>query len=73
MKLMTINEVANRLKVSPRTVQRTIASGELKPVRISYKVVRLVDTEVEQWIESRPRTSSRQPKQLRKDSHVPSN
>jgi excisionase family DNA binding protein len=73
MKLITINEVATRLKVSPRTIQRTIARGELKPVRISQKVVRLVDTEVDQWIESRPRTRSRQPKQLRKDSHVQPN
>jgi excisionase family DNA binding protein len=73
MELLTIDQVAKRLKVSHRSVQRTIARGELSTVRLSHKVIRLVDAEVEQWIKSRPRTRPEQPKQLRKDSHVQPN
>lgn len=66
MELLTITEVAKRLKVSTRTVHRTIANGELMPIRLSESLVRLTDAEVSRWIQSRPVGRSEQPKQLRK-------
>ena len=39
--LLTVKDVANRLRVSTRTVWRFIANGELRTVRIGKRIVRI--------------------------------
>ena len=39
--LLTVPEVAERLKIKPRTVYTIIERGELKSVRVSAKLIRV--------------------------------
>jgi excisionase family DNA binding protein len=47
--LLTKRDVAQHLAVSPRTVQRYIATGALRPVRIG-NVVRFEQTELSAFV-----------------------
>jgi excisionase family DNA binding protein len=47
MKLLTANEVADRLQVVRRTVSRLVASGELRPLRITPRTVRYTSDDVD--------------------------
>lgn len=47
--LLTLKEAAARLRVSVRTVQRLMASGQLRPVRIGRRTL-LTDKECEAFL-----------------------
>jgi excisionase family DNA binding protein len=51
--LLTLGKVARRLGISPRSLSRLIASGELPVVRLSARVVRLSPSDLAAYIESR--------------------
>lgn len=48
--LLTINEVADRLKVTHRTVRNWIDSGALATVRIGSKLIRIRTSDLEDFI-----------------------
>ena len=47
--LLTLGETATRLRVSVRTVQRLIATGQLRPTRIGRRTL-VTDREVETYL-----------------------
>ncbi len=47
--LLTLAEVATRLRVSRRTVQRLVASGQLRVVKVASKSL-VTDAEVEAFV-----------------------
>jgi excisionase family DNA binding protein len=47
--LLTLNEVAAVLRVSVRTVQRLIASGQIRPTHIGRRTL-VTDREVESYL-----------------------
>ena len=51
--LLTLGEVARRLGISPRSLARLIAAGELPVVRLSARVVRISPADLDTYIESR--------------------
>jgi excisionase family DNA binding protein len=51
--LLTLGEVARRLGISPRSLARLIAAGELPVVRLSARVVRISPADLAAYIESR--------------------
>ncbi|MGC2295317.1 MAG: helix-turn-helix domain-containing protein [Candidatus Dormiibacterota bacterium] len=51
--LLTLGEVARRLGISPRSLSRLIASGELPVVRLSARVVRISPSDLTAYIEAR--------------------
>jgi excisionase family DNA binding protein len=50
--LLTLQEVAGQLAVSPRTVRRLVAVGELRCVRIG-RLVRIHPGDVSRWLSAR--------------------
>jgi len=51
MKLLTIQEIAKRLKVSERTIYRYIESGKLKAIKISLgHIVRIEESEFKRFL-----------------------
>ena len=54
-RLLTEKDVARRLQVSPRTVARIKADGELRHVRISDRAVRFRPEDVDDYIVNRTR------------------
>ena len=51
MKLLTIQEIAKRLKISERTIYRYIESGKLKAIKISLgHIVRIEEKDLNQFI-----------------------
>jgi excisionase family DNA binding protein len=55
-RLLTIDEAAERLGLSRRTVQRKIASGEIPAFQLGGKgtAIRIDERELERWLESEP-------------------
>ena len=50
MELLTVKDVAARLRISPRQVWKLLASGRIpEPVRIS-KSVRFRATDIDEWV-----------------------
>jgi excisionase family DNA binding protein len=49
-KLLTLDEVAQRLRLSRRTVERLIAADLLPALRISHRSVRVDPGELETWL-----------------------
>lgn len=49
----TLGETARRLGISPRSLARLVASGDLKVVRLSTRSVRVRPSDLETYIESR--------------------
>ena len=49
-KLLTIEQVAERLQLKPHTVRKYIREKKLTPVRISATVVRIRESELERFI-----------------------
>lgn len=47
--LLTLDEVADLLRVSTRTVRRLIADGHLRPVRIGRRTL-VTRRELEAWV-----------------------
>lgn len=52
VQLLTLSQVAERLAVSRRTVQRLIDAGELRPVRFG-RSVRLTERELAAFVAAR--------------------
>src|SRR5258708_29945816 len=50
--LLTLREVAGQLAVSPRTVRRLVAAGELRCVRIG-RLIRVHPGDVSRWLSAR--------------------
>jgi len=51
MKLLTIQEIAKRLKISERTIYRYIESGKLKAIKISKgHIIRIVEKDLNQFL-----------------------
>ena len=51
MKLLTIQEIAKRLKISERTIYRYIESGKLKAIKISLgHIVRIEEKDLNQFL-----------------------
>jgi len=50
LKLLTVPEVAKILKCSERTVWRYIDSKKLKVIRISYKIIRVAENDLKDFI-----------------------
>ena len=50
---LTVAEAARAANVSKSTIRREIAAGELHPVRIGGRVVRVLDEELARWIRSK--------------------
>jgi excisionase family DNA binding protein len=51
-KLLTVQDVAERLAVSPRTVKRVLASGELPVVRLG-RAVRIREEDLRKFLAAR--------------------
>ena len=49
--LLTVSESADRLRLSRRTVERLIASGRIRPVRIGRRVL-VTERELEAFVAS---------------------
>ncbi len=49
-RLLRLAEVAERVGVSYRTVQAWVASGRVRVLRLSPRVVRVEAAELERWI-----------------------
>ena len=47
--LLTLNEVADRLRVSRRTVERLIQAGRLRPTRIGARTL-ITERELEAYV-----------------------
>lgn len=56
--MLTIDDIAQRLKVHPQTVYRWIYAGKLKAVKISG-IVRITEEAYENFIEGKKDESSR--------------
>ena len=50
MTLLTIEEAAERLKVSKRTIRRYISAGRLPAIRVTRKTVRIDDADIAQLL-----------------------
>jgi excisionase family DNA binding protein len=64
-KLLTVGEVALRLRQSPRTVRDKIAAGTLPAVRIGdgpRAPIRIVATELERWLDGAATGAARSPR-----------
>jgi excisionase family DNA binding protein len=58
---LTLGEVARRLGISPRSLSRLIASGELPVLRLSARSVRISRTDLAAYIEARREGAEGQP------------
>lgn len=55
--LLTIQTVASRVCLSKATIYARIAKGAFpRPIQLSVRAVRWKQSEVDEWINSRPRT-----------------
>ena len=50
LKLFTVDEASKILKVSTRQVWRYVDSGKLKVIRISYKIIRVAEKDLKDFI-----------------------
>ena len=53
--LLTIKEVASRLKMNKFTIYRKVESGELPSVRLGSRAVRVDEKDLNAWIQKRKR------------------
>lgn len=51
--LLTTEEVAEKLRLGPRTVYRLIEAGKLKAIKISRKAYRISEKDLIQFIKKR--------------------
>jgi len=49
-KLLTVNDVAEIVQASPRTVRRWIDTGKLKPTRVGDKLIRVRREDLEEFL-----------------------
>jgi excisionase family DNA binding protein len=52
MRLISVNETAARLGVSPSTVRKLISAGLLPQVRVTRRTVRVPESVVADWVNS---------------------
>jgi len=52
--LLTLDEVAERLRLSRRTVERMVAAEVLPALRVAPRAVRVDSAELENWIYDSP-------------------
>ena len=52
MELLTVEEVAERLKIEPETIRRWLRAGNIKGVKINDTTWRILDEELKRFIES---------------------
>lgn len=65
MRVLSINETADRLGVAPSTVRGLVAAGKfVAPVQLSERRIGFVEAEVDEWIAHRPRGPLAQPAHL---------
>ena len=53
-RLVTLNDAADVLAVSTRTVRRYIADGQLEAVRLGRKTLRIKADSIDRFIDARP-------------------
>ena len=53
-RLVSLNDTADALAVSTRTVRRYIADGQLEAVRLGRKTLRIKIDSIERFIDARP-------------------
>jgi excisionase family DNA binding protein len=53
-RLVSLNDAADALAVSIRTVRRYIAEGQLEAVRLGRKSIRIKVDSIERFIDARP-------------------
>lgn len=53
-RLVSLNDTADALAVSTRTVRRYIADGQLDAVRLGRKTLRIKVDSIERFIDARP-------------------
>lgn len=53
-RLVSLNDAADALAVSTRTVRRYIAEGHLEAVRLGRKTIRIKVDSIERFIDARP-------------------
>jgi excisionase family DNA binding protein len=54
LRLVSLNDAAEALAVSTRTVRRYIADGQLEAVRLGRKTLRIKVDSIERFIDARP-------------------
>ncbi len=65
MKLLSIDEVADRLGLSVMSVRRMVARGDfIKPIQVSPNRIRFDEDEMAAWAANRPRGILPHPPQL---------
>lgn len=62
--LLTLEEAASILSLSPRTLSRLLRRGEIPTVRIG-RLVRIRTADVHSWVERQEQTHDAPPPQLR--------
>jgi len=50
---LSMKQVADRLGVCTKTIQRIIARGELPAIKLSHRCVRVAETDLNAYLESR--------------------
>jgi len=50
MQYLTVKQAAEKLQVTPRTIFRRIADGSLPCHRLGTKTIRIIDTELEAFV-----------------------
>lgn len=53
--MLTVMEVANRLNVTKMTIYRWIAKDKLKAYKISRKLLRIAEEDLEEFLQERRR------------------
>ncbi|WP_262852935.1 helix-turn-helix domain-containing protein [Mumia quercus] len=53
-RLVSLNDAADTLAVSTRTVRRYIADGQLEAVRLGSKTLRIKADSIERFIDAKP-------------------
>jgi len=50
---LTVKQAAERLQVCKKTIIRRIEDGSIKAVRLSHRVIRIAEEELQRYIDSR--------------------
>ena len=61
-RLLTTSDVASVLNCSVRTVQRLIEDGDLTPVQLGERAVRVAPAELKRFVANRTMTRRRRPR-----------
>ena len=53
--LYTIEEVAQKMRVKPKTVYSWVCKGLLRPLKINRKLLRFTDAQIQEFVQSQLR------------------